>query len=73
MQARSSTADLQSPPNEEGNMHPILRVALTALFVIALSWPLLFWGKAALPDHKDRQLETGQPIYNNMPRHDLLW
>jgi hypothetical protein len=54
-------------------MHPILRVALTALFVIALSWPLLFWGKAALPDHKDRQLETGQPIYNNMPRHDLLW
>jgi hypothetical protein len=64
---------LQSPPNEEDNMHPILRVALTALFVIALSWPLLFWGKPALPDQRDRYPEAGQPAFNNMPRHDLLW
>ena len=54
-------------------MHPILRVVLTVLIVIALAWPLLFWGKPALSDQKDRYPEMGQPVFNQMPRHDLLW
>ena len=55
-------------------MHPILRVALTTLCVIALSWPLLFWGKPALPEHRERYLDAGQPTINgNMARHELLW
>jgi hypothetical protein len=55
-------------------MHPIFRVGLTVLCVIALGWPFLFWGKPALPDSRGRYLETmPQPIYNNRARHDLLW
>jgi hypothetical protein len=66
--------DLPSPPNEEGNMHPILRAALTTLCVIALTWPLLFWGKPASPNYMNRYPGTGQPpVYNDMVRPDLLW
>jgi len=56
-------------------MHPILRVALTTLCVIALAWPLLFWGKPALPDRSLQQFETSQPqlIYNNLLRNELYW
>ena len=54
-------------------MHPILRVVVTVLIVIALAWPLLFWGKPALSDHQDRYPEVGQPVFNQMPRHDLFW
>jgi hypothetical protein len=54
-------------------MHPLLRVVLTVLVVIALAWPLLFWGKPALSDHKHRYPEMGQLVFNQMPPHDLLW
>jgi hypothetical protein len=55
-------------------MHPILRTALTALCVIALAWPLLFWGKPALPDLRDRDFANRQPtMYNPMDRNQLLW
>ena len=54
-------------------MHPILRVALTVLFLIVLAWPLLFWGKPALSDRQDRYPGAGQPVFNQMPRHELLW
>ncbi len=55
-------------------MNSMLRTALTILCVLAMAWPLLFWGKPALPDPKDRDLKTVQPmIYNTMSRHDLLW
>ena len=56
-------------------MHPILRVALTALFVVALAWPLVFWGKPAMPDHSRQHVETSQPplLYNSLLRHELYW
>jgi hypothetical protein len=55
-------------------MNSTLRTALTILCVLALAWPLLFWGKSALPDRRDRDLKAEQPvIYNTMSRHDLLW
>ena len=56
-------------------MHPILRVALTTLCVIVLAWPLLFWGKPALPDRSLQHVETGQPplFYNSQLRHELYW
>ena len=55
-------------------MNSVLRTALTILCALALAWPLLFWGKPALPDRRDHDLKPEQPvIYNSMPRHDLLW
>jgi hypothetical protein len=64
---------MQSPPGKEDNMHPILRVVLTALLVVVLAWPLLFWGKPALSDRRDRYPEAGKPVFNKMPRVELLW
>ena len=46
------------PPNKEDNMHPSLRVALTVLLIVVLSWPLLFWGKPALSDRREELLAT---------------
>jgi len=55
-------------------MYPILRAALTTLCVIALTWPLLFWGKPASPNYMNRYPATVQPpIYNDMVRPDSLW
>jgi hypothetical protein len=65
--------ELGLPPNEEDNMHPILRIVLTALLAIALAWPLLFWGKPALSDLQDRYPEISQPVFNKTPRAELLW
>ena len=36
-------------------MHTIIKAGLTAAFVAALAWPLLFWGKPALPEHGSRR------------------
>jgi hypothetical protein len=54
-------------------MHPVLRAALTILCAAALAWPLLFWGKPALPDRSHGYIATEKPIYNALPRQDLLW
>jgi hypothetical protein len=58
---------------EEDNMHPFLRLALTVLILIVLAWPLLFWGKPALSNLRERYPEAGHPVFNKMPPHDLLW
>ena len=42
-------------------MHPIFRVGLTVLCVIALGWLFLFWGKPALPD---KGVVTSKPCRN---------
>ena len=52
------------------NMRTWIRVIWTAAILIALAWPLLFWGKAASLDRESRQ----QPLlYNSMDRHEILW
>jgi hypothetical protein len=56
-------------------MHTIIKTALTAVCLVALVWPLLFWGKPALPEQGSRHAEQTQPQlpYNILPRHDILW
>jgi hypothetical protein len=56
-------------------MPTIVKTLLTAACVIALMWPLLFWGKPALTERGARQAEqTQNPLpYNVMPRHEILW
>ena len=55
-------------------MNSILRAVLTILCILALAWPLLFWGKPALPDRGPRELKTDQPvIYHTMSKRELLW
>jgi len=45
-----------------------IRVFWTAAAVIAIVWPLLFWGKAASLDG------ARQPaLLNPLERHELLW
>jgi hypothetical protein len=48
-------------------MHSTLRFVLTAISVIVLTWPLLFWGKPTSSDHRTplSHTETGLP--------ELLW
>ncbi len=46
-----------------------IRVLWTAAAVIAIAWPLLFWGKAASLDSGVRQ----PAITNPLERHELLW
>ena len=53
-------------------MHTIIKATLTAACIVVLVWPLLFWGKPALPENNARDTEQSQS-YNLMPRHDVLW
>jgi hypothetical protein len=56
-------------------MHTIIKTVLTAACVVALMWPLLFWGKAAVPEHGPRQAEQTQAPqpYSLLPRHEIFW
>jgi len=51
------------------NMRMWIRVLWTALVLIAIAWPLLFWGKAASLDRG----EAIRQLYNPLERHELLW
>ena len=49
-----------------------IKLVLTGLCVVVLSWPLLFWGKPALPEDGVMQRERALPS-NVIGRHELLW
>jgi hypothetical protein len=53
-------------------MHTAIKVALTAACVVALAWPLLFWGQPALPEDGVTQRERELPS-NVIIRPELLW
>lgn len=53
-------------------MPKLIRTLWTAAVVIALAWPLLFWGKAALPKGS-RDIDRPLFHYNLLERHDVLW
>jgi hypothetical protein len=46
-----------------------LRVLWTAAVLVAIAWPLLFWGKAASLDRTDR----ARQLLNPLERHEILW
>lgn len=56
-------------------MNTIIKATLTAACIVVLVWPLLFWGKPALPENGARDIEPSQQSqsYNMVPRHDVLW
>ena len=56
-------------------MHTIIKVALTVVAVVAIAWPILFWGEPALPEQDRRHFEQSQktPVYNTMWRDDIYW
>jgi hypothetical protein len=48
-----------------------IRVLWTAAAVLAIAWPLLFWGNAA---SLDRGENARQPVLlNPLERHEILW
>ena len=54
-------------------MHTMIKAAWTAAIVIVVAWPLLFWGKPALPESK-RTNGIESQLLNNLPhRQELLW
>ena len=56
------------------NMRTWIRLLWTAAIVIAVAWPLLFWGKPAFPHRQDANVGTKQPMIQHvMPPRDLLW
>jgi hypothetical protein len=54
-------------------MQTLIKAGWTIAIVIALAWPLLFWGKPALPDNDHVEVDRVQPHYNLLERHDILW
>jgi hypothetical protein len=59
----------------EDNMNTAIKVALTAACVVALFWPLLFWGKSASPNsNTTASTSTQQQLPSNIVwNHDHLW
>ena len=57
------------------NMNKVLKVALTAACVGGLAWPLLFWGKPALPESRGTHAVQARPSfsYTVTPRQEVLW
>jgi hypothetical protein len=53
-------------------MPTAIKVILTALCIVALAWPLLFWGEPALPEDGVAQRERELPSHI-MYWHELLW
>lgn len=53
-------------------MHTAIKVLLTGVCVVVLSWPLLFWGKPALPEDGVTQRERALPS-NMIGRQEHLW
>jgi hypothetical protein len=53
-------------------MPTAIKLVLTGLCVVVLSWPLLFWGKPALPEDGVMQRERALPS-NVIGWHELLW
>ena len=51
-------------------MRTWIRLIWTAAIVLAVAWPLLFWGKAASRDGESPQRPS---LYNPLERHELLW
>jgi hypothetical protein len=54
-------------------MNTWIKAVLTAACVIAIAWPLLFWGKPALPENDNYLDRQPQPIFNFMQQHEHLW
>jgi len=53
-------------------MHTAIKVVLTAACVVALAWPLLFWGHPALPEDGVTQRERELPSHV-MGWNEMLW
>ena len=54
-------------------MRTWIRVVWTAVIVIALAWPLLFWGKAASLDGRSSENLQRPLLLNPLERHEILW
>lgn len=54
-------------------MRTWIRLVWTAAIVIAVAWPLLFWGKAASRDRSSGENLQRPPLYNSLERHEILW
>ena len=54
------------------NMRTWIRLLWTAAIVIAVAWPLLFWGKAASLDRSGEHFQRPL-LFNPLERHEILW
>jgi hypothetical protein len=55
------------------NMRTWIRLLWTAAIVLAVAWPLLFWGKAASLDRRSGENAQRPLMYNPLERHEILW
>jgi hypothetical protein len=59
---------------EDDIMQTWIKAVLTAICAMALAWPLLFWGKPALPESRDVYFgRQPPPAFNLMQQHEHLW
>lgn len=52
-------------------MQTVIKLAVTAAFAAAIAWPLLFWGKPALPEHGVSAMRPS--FHNTLHQQDVVW
>jgi len=54
-------------------MQTFIKFALTAALVIAVAWPMAFWGAAASHDAKGTRNILHRTQFTVLPQRDLAW
>jgi hypothetical protein len=56
-------------------MNMMIKLGMTAAVAVVLAWPLLFWGKPALPESGGSSLRTIQPAghYRTLNQQQAVW
>ena len=54
-------------------MQTMIKATLTAAFIAALTWPLLFWGKSESSEHTSRMVQKPPASFILAPQSDPVW
>ena len=54
-------------------MHMYLKLLLTAAVIVAVAWPMVFWGKPASHDERQARATVHTAPFTLVPQPDLSW
>ena len=56
-------------------MNTMIKLGMTAALVVVVAWPLLFWGKPALPESSGSGLRKIEPAghYRLLYQQEAVW
>ena len=64
---------LEKYPERRKQMQTMIKATLTAAFIAALTWPLLFWGKSESSEHTSRMVQKPPASFILVPQSDPVW